>query len=52
MLHSLVRLGTASQNHWLDERTAILEALAGVKRVGADIIVTYHTPDIACWPSA
>ena len=42
----------ASQNGWLDERTAVLEALTGVKRAGADIVVTYHAPDIARWLSA
>jgi porphobilinogen synthase len=42
----------ASQNGWLDERTAVLEALTSVKRAGADIIVTYHAPDVARWLSA
>ncbi len=42
----------ASQNGWLDERTAVLEALTGVKRAGADIIVTYHAPDVARWLTA
>ncbi|MFL6031422.1 MAG: porphobilinogen synthase [Rubrobacteraceae bacterium] len=42
----------ASQNGWLDERTAVLEALTGVKRAGADIIITYHAPDVARWLSA
>ena len=42
----------ASQNGWLDERMAVLEALTGVKRAGADIIVTYHAPDVARWLSA
>jgi porphobilinogen synthase len=42
----------AAQNGWLDERTAVLEALTGVKRAGADIIVTYHAPDVARWLSA
>jgi porphobilinogen synthase len=42
----------ASQNGWFDERTAVLEALTGVKRAGADIIVTYHAPDVARWLSA
>ena len=42
----------ASQNGWLDEKTAVLEALTGVKRAGADIIVTYHAPDVALWLSA
>jgi porphobilinogen synthase len=42
----------ASQNGWLDEKTAVLEALTGVKRAGADIIVTYYAPDVARWLSA
>jgi porphobilinogen synthase len=42
----------ASRNGWLDEKTAVLEALTGVKRAGADIIVTYHAPDVARWLSA
>jgi porphobilinogen synthase len=44
-------LKAASQNGWLDERSAVLEALTGVKRAGADIIVTYHAPDVAGWLS-
>jgi porphobilinogen synthase len=42
----------AAQNGWLDEKTAVLEALTGVKRAGADIIVTYYAPDVARWLSA
>jgi porphobilinogen synthase len=42
---------TASHNGWLDEKSAVLEALTGVKRAGADIIVTYHAPDVALWLS-
>jgi porphobilinogen synthase len=42
---------TASHNGWLDERSAVFEALTGVKRAGADIIVTYHAPDVALWLS-
>jgi porphobilinogen synthase len=41
----------ASRNGWLDERAAVLEALTGIKRAGADIIVTYHAPDVARWLS-
>ena len=41
----------ASQNGWLDERAVVLEALTGVKRAGADIIVSYYAPDVACWLS-
>src|SRR5215211_6606766 len=32
----------AVQNGWLDERRAVIEALTGIKRAGADIIITYH----------
>jgi porphobilinogen synthase len=41
----------AAQNGWLDERAAVLEALTGIKRAGADIIVTYYAPDVARWLS-
>jgi porphobilinogen synthase len=41
----------ASQNGWLDERTVVLEALTGIKRAGADIIITYYAPDVARWLS-
>ncbi len=41
----------AAANGWLDERAVVLEALTGVKRAGADIIVTYHAPDVARWVS-
>jgi porphobilinogen synthase len=39
----------AVQNGWLDEQRAVLEALTGIKRAGADIIITYHAPDVARW---
>ena len=41
----------ASQNGWLDERAAVLEALTGIKRAGADVIVSYYAPDVARWLS-
>ena len=41
----------ASQNGWLDEERAVIEALTGIKRAGADIIITYHAPDAARWLS-
>jgi porphobilinogen synthase len=41
----------AAQNGWLDERRAVIEALTGIKRAGADIIITYHAPDAARWMS-
>jgi porphobilinogen synthase len=41
----------AVQNGWLDEQRAVLEALTGIKRAGADTIITYHAPDVARWLS-
>jgi porphobilinogen synthase len=34
---------------WLDERAAVLEALTGIRRAGADIVITYHARDVARW---
>ncbi len=33
----------------LDERAAVLEALTGIRRAGADIVITYHAKDVATW---
>jgi porphobilinogen synthase len=33
----------------LDERSAVLEALTGVRRAGADLVITYHAKDVASW---
>ncbi len=44
-------LKAAARNGWLDEERAVIEALTGIKRAGADIIVTYHAPDAARWLS-
>ena len=41
----------AAQNGWLDERRVVLEALTGIKRAGADVIISYHAPDVARWLS-
>ncbi len=32
---------------YLDERAAVLEALTGIRRAGADIVITYHAKDAA-----
>ena len=37
----------AAANGWLDEQRAVLEAVTGIKRAGADLIITYHAKDIA-----
>jgi porphobilinogen synthase len=45
-------LKAAAQNGWLDEERAVIETLTGIKRAGADIIITYHAPDAVRWLSA
>ena len=42
-------LKAASINGWLDERACVLEALTGIKRAGADAILTYFALDAARW---
>jgi len=42
-------LKAAAQNGWLDERKAVLESLLGIKRAGADGILTYYALDAARW---
>ena len=39
----------AANNGWLDEKAAVLETLTGIKRAGAEIIISYHAPDVARW---
>jgi porphobilinogen synthase len=39
----------ASANGWLDERAIVLELLTGIKRAGANLILTYHAKDAARW---
>ncbi|HUP36984.1 MAG TPA: porphobilinogen synthase [Candidatus Limnocylindria bacterium] len=40
-------LKAAGQLGWLDEDRAVLEALTGIRRAGADIIITYFAKDAA-----
>ncbi len=42
-------LKAAAQAGWLDERACALEALTGMKRAGADAILTYYALDAARW---
>lgn len=39
----------AAQKGWIDERSIVLEMLTGLKRAGADMILTYHAKDVAKW---
>jgi porphobilinogen synthase len=42
----------AAQKGWLDEKRVVLELLTGIRRAGADIILTYHAKDAAKWLKA
>jgi porphobilinogen synthase len=42
-------LKAASAAGYLDERTAVLEALTSIRRAGADIVITYHAKEAALW---
>jgi porphobilinogen synthase len=42
-------LKAAAANGWLDERTVVLESLTGIKRAGAELILTYHAKEAARW---
>lgn len=42
-------LKAASQNGWLEEKACVLESLLGMKRAGADGILTYYAIDAARW---
>jgi porphobilinogen synthase len=39
----------AASRGWVDERRIVLETLTGIKRAGADMILTYHALDAARW---
>jgi porphobilinogen synthase len=39
----------AARQGWLDERRVVLEALTGMRRAGADAIISYHATAAACW---
>jgi porphobilinogen synthase len=45
--YSMVK--AAAAQGWLDERRTVLESLTGMCRAGADILITYHAPDVARW---
>jgi porphobilinogen synthase len=43
MVKAAARLG------WIDERKVVLESLTGMRRAGADVIISYHAQDAARW---
>jgi porphobilinogen synthase len=42
-------ISAAAANGWLDGRAAALESLTGIRRAGADIVLTYWAADAAGW---
>jgi porphobilinogen synthase len=47
--YSMVK--AAARNGWIDECRVVLEALTGMRRAGADAIISYHAKDAALWLS-
>ena len=45
--YSMVK--AAAANGWIDEKRVVLEILTGIRRAGADMILTYHAADVAHW---
>ena len=45
--YSLIK--AAARNGWIDEERTVTEVLTGIRRAGADIIITYHAKDVARW---
>ena len=39
----------AAARGWIDERAAVLETLTGIRRAGADLIISYFAPEVAQW---
>ncbi len=42
-------LKAAVERGWIDERRAVLETLTGIRRAGADIVITYYAKQVAQW---
>ncbi|MDR2707152.1 MAG: porphobilinogen synthase [Nitrososphaerota archaeon] len=45
--YSMVK--AAALNGWIDEASAVNEVLTGIKRAGADLIITYHAKNVKDW---
>ena len=43
------QIKAAAERGWLDERRVVMESLLGIRRAGADIVLTYFAPDVARW---
>ena len=42
----------AAERGWIEERAAVLETLTGIRRAGADLIISYFAPEVVRWLSA
>jgi porphobilinogen synthase len=42
-------ISAAAANGWIDLRAVALETLTGIRRAGADIVLTYWAADVASW---
>jgi len=42
-------LKAGAERGWIDERAAALESLTGIRRAGADVVITYFAKDVARW---
>ena len=42
-------ISAAAANGWVDGRAAALETLTGIRRAGADIVLTYWAAEAAGW---
>jgi porphobilinogen synthase len=42
-------LKAAGANGWIDERAAVVETLTGIRRAGADVVITYYAKEAAEW---
>lgn len=40
---------SAAASGWIDRRAVVMESLLGIRRAGADMILTYHALDAAGW---
>jgi porphobilinogen synthase len=45
--YAMVKAAAAAGH--IDERAVVLETLTGIRRAGADLIITYHAKDVASW---
>jgi porphobilinogen synthase len=42
-------LKAAAEHGWIDERAVVIETLTGIRRAGADVILSYYAKEVAGW---